>query len=52
MAHCCRNAPGAGGGHRTLIGHFRHEIGHYYWDLLVMDRCEDSCIATFGNHNN
>jgi len=21
--------------YRTLIGHFRHEIGHYYWDLLV-----------------
>jgi hypothetical protein len=23
--------------YRTLIGHFRHEIGHYYWDLLVRD---------------
>lgn len=23
---------------RTLIGHFRHEIGHFYWDLLVKDR--------------
>ena len=21
--------------YRTLIGHFRHEIGHYYWDMLV-----------------
>ncbi|MGK6309938.1 zinc-binding metallopeptidase family protein [Variovorax sp. DT-64] len=21
--------------YRTLVGHFRHEIGHYYWDLLV-----------------
>ena len=21
--------------HRTLLGHFRHEIGHYYWDRLV-----------------
>ncbi|HEY0964008.1 MAG TPA: putative zinc-binding metallopeptidase, partial [Pseudomonadales bacterium] len=21
--------------YRTLIGHFRHEIGHYYWDRLV-----------------
>lgn len=21
--------------YRTLIGHFRHESGHYYWDLLV-----------------
>jgi len=22
---------------RTLLGHFRHEIGHYYWDLMVRD---------------
>lgn len=36
---------------RTLLGHFRHEIGHYYWDLLVKNRCEDECIAVFGNHN-
>lgn len=21
--------------YRTLIGHFRHEVGHYYWDRLV-----------------
>jgi hypothetical protein len=21
--------------YRTLLGHFRHEIGHYYWDVLV-----------------
>jgi hypothetical protein len=21
--------------YRTPLGHFRHEIGHYYWDLLV-----------------
>jgi hypothetical protein len=21
--------------YRTLIGHFRHEVGHYYWDVLV-----------------
>ena len=21
--------------YRTLIGHFRHEIGHYYWDRLI-----------------
>lgn len=20
---------------RTLLGHFRHEIGHYYWDRLI-----------------
>lgn len=23
--------------YRTLLGHFRHEIGHYYWDRLVQD---------------
>ena len=23
--------------YRTLLGHFRHEVGHYYWDLLVRD---------------
>jgi hypothetical protein len=23
--------------YRTVLGHFRHEIGHYYWDLLVRD---------------
>ena len=22
--------------YRTLLGHFRHEIAHYYWDRLVM----------------
>jgi len=21
--------------YRTLLGHFRHEIGHYYWELLI-----------------
>ena len=24
-------------GYRTLIGHFRHESGHYYWDRIVRD---------------
>lgn len=37
--------------HRTLIGHFRHEIGHYYWDLLVKEQDEAACIALFGDHN-
>jgi hypothetical protein len=22
---------------RTLVGHFRHESGHYYWDALIAD---------------
>ena len=21
--------------YRTLLGHFRHEVGHYYWDRLI-----------------
>jgi hypothetical protein len=24
--------------YRTLLGHFRHEIGHYYWTVLVQGR--------------
>ncbi len=23
--------------YRTILGHFRHEIGHYYWDRLIKD---------------
>ena len=23
--------------YRTLLGHFRHETGHYYWDMLIRD---------------
>ena len=23
--------------YRTLLGHFRHEVGHWYWDRLVRD---------------
>jgi hypothetical protein len=36
--------------YRTLLGHFRHEIGHYYWDLLIRDggRLEDF-RAMFGD---
>jgi hypothetical protein len=21
--------------YRTLLGHYRHEVGHYYWDKLI-----------------
>ena len=24
--------------YRTLLGHFRHEVGHHYWDLLIADK--------------
>ena len=23
--------------YRTLLGHFRHEVGHYFWNILVRD---------------
>jgi len=23
--------------YRTLLGHFRHEVGHYYWDRIVRE---------------
>lgn len=36
--------------YRTLLGHFRHEVGHYYWDVLVRDRGElTECRAVFGD---
>lgn len=36
--------------YRTLIGHFRHEVGHFYWDLLVRDGgWLDRCRAVFGD---
>jgi hypothetical protein len=37
--------------HRTIIGHFRHEIGHYYWEMLVPGQCEAAFIDLFGDHN-
>lgn len=36
--------------YRTLIGHFRHEVGHFYWDLLIRDGNRvDSFKALFGD---
>jgi hypothetical protein len=29
-----------GEAYRTVLGHLRHEIGHYYWDRLIRDCCE------------
>jgi hypothetical protein len=36
--------------YRTLLGHFRHEIGHYYWDQLIRngDRI-NACRQLFGD---
>ena len=37
-------------GYRTLLGHFRHEIAHYYWDILVRDtKWADRFRALFGD---
>jgi len=36
--------------YRTLLGHFRHEVGHYYWDRLVRDGdALDDFRALFGD---
>jgi hypothetical protein len=36
--------------YRTPLGHFRHEIGHYYWDVLVRDGGRlDAFRALFGD---
>jgi hypothetical protein len=38
--------------YRTLLGHLRHEVGHYYWDLLVRDGGQvDACRALFGDES-
>ncbi len=36
--------------YRTLIGHFRHELGHYYWDrLLASSRRLRTFRSVFGD---
>ena len=36
--------------YRTLLGHFRHEIGHFFWDRIVRDGGRlDECRAVFGD---
>jgi hypothetical protein len=38
--------------YRTLVGHFRHEVGHYYWDRLIRDsNFIDSFRELFGNES-
>jgi hypothetical protein len=39
-----------GEAYRTLLGHFRHEVGHYYWDRLIRDTAWHSPFrALFGD---
>ena len=36
--------------YRTLLGHFRHEIGHYYWEVLIKKSdAIEKFRALFGN---
>jgi hypothetical protein len=36
--------------YRTLLGHFRHEIGHYYWDRLIQNSSQlDEFRKLFGD---
>ena len=36
--------------YRTLLGHFRHEVGHFYWTLLAPDEARrDRSRALFGD---
>jgi hypothetical protein len=36
--------------YRTLLGHFRHEVGHYYWDRLIRGGPRlDAFRAMFGD---
>jgi len=38
---------------RSLLGHFRHEMGHYIWDEYVKGggQREAACIEVFGDHD-
>lgn len=40
-----------GESYRTLLGHFRHEIGHFFWDRLIEGKpqAEDAFRAMFGD---
>ncbi|GAA4348604.1 putative zinc-binding metallopeptidase [Hymenobacter saemangeumensis] len=36
--------------YRTLLGHFRHEVGHYYWDRLINNTPNlEECRRLFGD---
>lgn len=37
--------------YRTLLGHFRHEAGHYYFDLLVDDELRPEARRLFGDES-
>jgi len=36
--------------YRTLLGHLRHEVGHYYWSVLLKDPAKlAECRSVFGD---
>jgi hypothetical protein len=38
--------------YRTLVGHFRHEVGHYFWDVLVREGgLVERCRGIFGDES-
>ena len=38
--------------YRTLLGHFRHEVGHYYWDRLILNtEWQQKFRELFGDEN-
>lgn len=45
-----KNRTALGEPYRTLIGHLRHEVAHYYWDQLIVGRnLTDEFRAFFGD---
>jgi hypothetical protein len=47
-----RNKVDLGEKYRTLLGHFRHEIGHYYWEVLIRDGIHlEKFRQLFGDEN-
>ncbi len=38
--------------YRTLLGHFRHEVGHYYWYRLIFNRYQHAdFVRVFGDES-
>lgn len=37
--------------YRTLLGHLRHEVGHYYWDILIKDEDRQTFRSLFGDES-
>ncbi|MEO1016380.1 MAG: putative zinc-binding metallopeptidase [Pseudomonadota bacterium] len=39
-----------GEAYRTVLGHFRHEVGHFYWQHLIRsDADHEACRVVFGD---